>query len=292
MLTYPHLGLERNSIPELVDYLVQELDEAGSSLDGVSFDGRNAGRMSTPYAMAIKEKVLLFAASPLYNGNTDFSALRNSSGEPLVPQNNDIQKWKLAADAAKAIIDKYVPNTFSLFKVFNDDGSLNPYLSTRQVMLEDYNEEIIYARPLGANTYHYDVTPYHLGAAAEIRGGGALGATQEAVDAFFTANGRSIDDPQSGYIEEGFSNFQAPFDITARSTFNQWVDREPRFYTGITYNNSLWLVRDFGDIVTETWFKGNSGRQAGTNDYSATGYVVRKNVSLQDWRINLREVFL
>ncbi|MDD7887544.1 RagB/SusD family nutrient uptake outer membrane protein [Flavivirga sp. 57AJ16] len=287
------LGLERNSIPEVVDYIVSELDMVAAALEDVPFLENNFGRMSTPFAMIIKQKTLLFAASPLFNGNSDYSDFVNDNGEHLIPVNYDEQKWKLAADAAKAFIDKYVPGVFDLYRENNEDGSFNPFLSSRNVHIVDpglngANKEIIYARPGGGNTYHYDVTPYHFGSAPEVRGAGGLSATQEAVDAFFTSNGRSIDDPQANYEADGFSQFQAPYDFTSRSTYNPWTNREPRFYTSITYNGSLWLNRDFGDIITKTWYGGNSGRQVGTNDYPPTGYVVRKKLPLGDRRVNLR----
>ncbi|MEH6406223.1 MAG: RagB/SusD family nutrient uptake outer membrane protein [Leeuwenhoekiella sp.] len=284
------IGLKRNSIDEVSTYIINELDIASEKLRGINFRGSNAGRMSRPFAMVIKEKTLLFAASPLYNGNTDLASLINKEGEPLIPQTYNQEKWKSSADASKAIIDDYVPNTFKLYKEYNDDGSYNPYLSTRNVMTNDYNTEIIYALPQGDNSYHYDVTPYHLGAANEIRAAGGLSATQEMVDAYFTANGRSIDDPQSGYKETGFSDFQAPYDFTPRSTYNQWTNREPRFYVGITYNESLWFNRNYGDVITTTWYGGNSGRQAGTNDYPPTGYIVRKNLPVVPWYNNDRSI--
>lgn len=284
------LELERNSIPEVVNYIVSELDAGAAALDGVPFTGPNTGRMSKPFAMAIKEKTLLFAASPLFNGNPTLAELKNSEGENLAPQNYDINKWKQAADAAKAFIDEFVPGTYKLYKEYNSDGTYNPYLSTRNVMIEDNNSEMIYARPRGGIAYHYDCTPYHLGYPSEVRGAGGLSVTQEMVDSYFMANGRSIDDPQSGYQENGFSDFQAPFDFEQRRTYNQWVNREPRFYVGVTYNRSLWLNRNFGNIITTTWFGGNSGRQAGTNDYPPTGYIVRKNVPIGDWRNSNRTV--
>ncbi|PKD20386.1 glycan metabolism protein RagB [Salegentibacter salinarum] len=274
------LGLERNSIDAVTNYIVSELDKGAEALDGVNFDGQNAGRMSTPFAMAIKEKTLLFAASPLYNGNSDYSDLIDSEGNNLVPQSYDQQKWKKAADAAKAFIDKFVPSSFELYKEFNNDGSLNPFLSVKNSTLEDFNVEIIYAIPRGNNSYQYDVTPLHIGVAGNSpTGAGGLSVTQEMVDAFFTNSGRSIDDPQSGYRDSGFSDFQAPDDFAPRTTFNPWTNREPRFYAGVTYNNRLWLNRNFGDIVTTTWYSGNSGIQAGTNDYPPTGYIVRKKAA-------------
>ncbi len=272
------LALERNKIEDVVKYIVDELDKGADDLKGVSFRNGNAGRMSRPFALAIKEKVLLFAASPLFNGNTMFSDMKNSNGESLIPQSVNVDLWKDAAQAAKSFIDEYVPATFSLYKEYNGDGSLNPYLSTRNAMTKEWNKEMIYARPRGTNYLFYDMTPYHSGQADDVRGAGGLSVTQGMVDSYFTENGRSIDDPLSNYQETGFSDYMAPGDITQRSTFNQWVNREPRFYVGVTYNGSLWLCRTYGDIVTKTWYGGNSGRKVGTNDYPPTGYIARKNM--------------
>lgn len=276
-------GLQRATMDESVAYIVAELDKAASTLSGLEFRGANAGRMSRPFALAIKEKVLLLAASPLFNGNTDYADLRDSEGTHLINQTTDNNKWKLAADAAKAFIDEFVPTEFSLYTENNESGVFDPYLSTRNVMLKDWNSEIIYARTRASNYRQYEMTPYHNGYASEIKGGGALGATQEMVDSYFMANGRAIEDPTSGYQATGFSNFKAPYDFQERETFNQWVDREPRFYTGITYNNSLWMVRNYGDAITETWYGGNSGKEVGGNDYSTTGYIVRKDMVVDTW---------
>ncbi|UJH90667.1 RagB/SusD family nutrient uptake outer membrane protein [Antarcticibacterium sp. 1MA-6-2] len=272
------LGLQRNSIDEVTQYITSEMDIAIQDLENVSFEETSeAGRVGVPFAMFVKQKTLLFAASPLFNGNTQYSDFVNSEGENLIPQTYNEQKWKAAADVSKAFIEMFVPNKFRLYTEQNSDGSLNPYLSVRNVMITDFNEEIIYARPRGGDAYTYDITPYHLGADGCNRGGGGLSATQAAVDAFFTSNGRSIDDPQANYTEDGFSEFQAPFDFTTRTTYNPWTNREPRFYNSITYNGALWLNRGGGDIFTKTWYGGNSGRRAGTNDYPPTGYVVRKS---------------
>src|SRR5690606_9777117 len=106
------LGLRRNTLEECVNYIVSELDAGGEALANEAFKGDRAGRMSQPFAMAIKEKTLLFYASPLFNGNSDYAGLTNEEGVPLISQNYDVNKWKLAADVAKAFIDTYVPNTY------------------------------------------------------------------------------------------------------------------------------------------------------------------------------------
>ena len=270
----------RNTIEENVDYIVNELDAGADALTDVPFRGNVAGRMSRPFALAIKERVLLWAASPLFNGNTDYVDFTNADGEQLVPTTYDESKWQRAANAAKAFIDEFVPGQFDLYKVYNNDGSYNPYLSVRDVVVDDWNEEIIYAKPGFNRAYRSDAFPFHQGYPNEVRGGGRLAVTQDVVDAYFTANGRTIDDPQANYQQDGFVQFQAPFDYQQRETYAQWANREPRFYAGVTYNGSLWLDRNFGDVITTTWYNGNSGRGAGPNEYPLTGYIIRKRVIL------------
>ncbi|SHF96270.1 Starch-binding associating with outer membrane [Fodinibius roseus] len=268
----------RTPFDQGVNFVVNQLDSAAANLPATPPTNAYHGRMTKPYLQGVKVDLLLIAASPLFNGNTDYADLINPDGTQLVSQQYNESKWKRAADAAKEFIDAYVPGTFSLYRKNGPDGEFSPYLSTRDVVLDEWNREIIMARP-GATVDQYARYPYHSGEDGNNRGAGGLGATQSIVDAYFMENGRPIDDPQSGYQETGFSQFQAPYDTEERRTFNQWVNREPRFYVGITYNNSLWLNTDPEPIITETWFEGNSGQQIGGNDYTPTGYIVRKHAS-------------
>lgn len=278
------IHLPRSTFDASVEYIVSEFDEAMLDLPNVPANNDAYGRINRPYAMAIRSQVLLLAASPLFNGNTDYADLMNADGKHLISQTYDENKWSFAAESYRQFMTEFVPGTFDLYRKSNSDGQFDPYLSTRDVMLDEWNEEIIIARPFAdIGSRQYEMTPFHSGSVGEVRGSGGLGATQAMVDAYFMANGRSIDDPQSGYEESGFSSFRTPYDFMERETFNQWVDREPRFYTNITYDNTLWLNRNTGDIITRTWFEGNSGRKAGGNDYSPTGYIVRKNMGLGDW---------
>lgn len=194
-------------------------------------------------------------------------------------QSYDVNEWKKAADAAKSFITTY-PN-FTLFRKNDANGVFNPYLSCRDVMLTDWNSEVIFAYGDPAITILlYDMTPNHSNAPLSSKGGSFLSATQNAVDTYFTANGRSIDDPLFNYTSAGVSNFMSPYDDTERSVSNMYVNREPRFYVGITYNNSKWI--NFQDnIITNFEYNGNAGKAGiGNTDYSSTGYVVRKNMTV------------
>ncbi|SEW57494.1 RagB/SusD family nutrient uptake outer membrane protein, partial [Chitinophaga arvensicola] len=180
-------------------------------------------------------------------------------------------------------LDTYVPKYYDLYREQDDDPFTAAYLSCRNVMTTEWNKEWIYGRANSGSFMRYDRTPFHAGLSADEHGAGAHGATQAMVDAYFTKNGLPITDPAAGYTSAGFSSFQAPFDVTSRSTYNPWTNREPRFYVGITYNNSYWLYQTGGvTIVTNMEKSGNSGRDQSTSDVSPTGYVVRKDVAGND----------
>lgn len=285
--------IARSSMDECVNYIATELEQAAADLPVVPSNDNNYGRITKGIALAIRAQVYLLAASPLYNGNTDLASLVNKDGKQLVSQTYDANKWRVAADAYKAFITQFVPGTYDLYRVNNASGAFDPYLSCRNVFLEAWNKEVIFARPESSlSSRQYEMTPYHSGKNSESRGSGGLGATQNQVDAFFTANGRSIDDPASGYQRSGFSDFKAPGTDVVTSTYNQWVNREPRFYVNITYSGSVWLNTNNGTIITEFFNNGNSGKATGGNDYTVTGYVVRKAMGLGKWDENNRPVIL
>lgn len=271
--------LPRNSFDECITFITTELDIAYTDLPVTPVDDEY-GRITKGMAKAFKQQALHLAASPLFNGNRDLSGLINTDGTHLINQTYDINKWRASAEAAKDFIDEFVPTTYDLYVQPNADPFLQAYNSTRYVMSIEWNKEWIFARPASDNYTQYDRTPKHVGFTTDVQGGGALGATQKMVDAYFMANGKSIADPSSGYQPSGFPEYKAPFDTKARSTFAPWTNREPRFYVGITYNRSYWLNQgsNTNEVITVMELSGNSGRKQSTSDVSPTGYIVRKNV--------------
>lgn len=283
--------LPRNSIDECVKYITSELEAAAKDLPAVPANDDSYGRITKGIALAFSAQTRFLAASPLYNGNPDLAALKNKDGKQLVSQSADVNKWREAAEAYRAFIAQFVPGTYDLFKKNDASGNFDPYLSCRDVFLTDWNKEVILARPessIGAR--QYEMTPYHRGASSDSRGSGGLGATQGQVDAFFMANGKRIEDSGSGYLSTGFSSAATKY--TKAGIYNQWVNREPRFYVNITYNGSTWLNVNDGEITTQLYNTGNSGKATGGNDYCPTGYVVRKAMGLGKWDISNRPVIL
>ena len=286
-----NLQMPRSTYDSCTAYVTRELSAAAADLPVAyaSLD-QDGGRITKGVALAIRAQALMYAASPLFNGNTDYAGMKNKDGTPLISQTYDASKWAVAAAAYKDFIAEFVPSVYDL-NVETSGGVLDPYMSCKDAILKDWNKEVIFVRvPNSIGPWQYALTPFHNGAPGgnDSRGGTAIDPTQQMVDAFFMANGRSIDDPLSGYQSSGYSTFEAPLDDQARSIYNPWVGREPRFYVNITYSNSLWLNTQNGKIYTDFTYHGNSGHSQTANDYSRTGYVARKAMGFGKWDFNNR----
>ncbi|MBR5699553.1 MAG: RagB/SusD family nutrient uptake outer membrane protein [Bacteroidales bacterium] len=106
--------LDRATVDETVGFIVEELDKAIPDL-GYEVDDEglgmtlaaNKGRITKGAAMALKARVLLYAASPLYNGQNGagiYSGMTNREGKRIFPD-YDATKWDKAATAALDVIN-------------------------------------------------------------------------------------------------------------------------------------------------------------------------------------------
>ncbi|MFD2598043.1 RagB/SusD family nutrient uptake outer membrane protein [Sphingobacterium corticis] len=274
------LKLSRTPFDECIAFIVSELDIAYNDLPYLPANDE-FGRITKGIVKAYKAQALLLQASPLFNGNPDYASVANRDGTPLYSQSVDVAKWTEAANAAKAFLDEFVPNYYDLYTVTNADPFQAAYLACRNVMTVDWNKEWIFARSNSGNNMQYDRTPKHVGFPSAAQGGGAHGATQSIVDAYYMRNGLPIENAASGYVSSGFVSFRAPFDVANRTTYAAYTNREPRFYVGITYNGAYWLnqANSSTAVVSNFNYNGNSGRVQSTSDVTPTGYTVRKNVA-------------
>ena len=79
------LLLPRNSVDEIVNFIVTEFDRAAEDLPS-KYTQANLGRFDRGACKAFKAKVLLYAASPLFNCNETYAGVTNSDGKQLFPQ--------------------------------------------------------------------------------------------------------------------------------------------------------------------------------------------------------------
>lgn len=103
----------RPTMKEVVEFIANDCDMAADSLELTPWRNMNDafGRATKGAALALKSRLLLYAASPLY---VDFGDI-DEANKP-----SDATLWKAAADAAKAVIDlnqyKLAPAYDDLFK--------------------------------------------------------------------------------------------------------------------------------------------------------------------------------
>lgn len=96
------MNFPRNTFAETVSYIVQLLDEAIPDLNWKQTDNDD-GRMTKAGAMALKVRVLLFAASPTFNSATKWHPEAN---EYSCYGNYDKERWKAVIDAAEAFFSE------------------------------------------------------------------------------------------------------------------------------------------------------------------------------------------
>ena len=96
------LSAGRAPLSELVPFITGLCDEAAEVLP-VKWDKANTGRMTKGAALAIKARVLQFAARPLFNSATPY--LDNGEHNDLICFGNaDRERWKDAIDANEAVL--------------------------------------------------------------------------------------------------------------------------------------------------------------------------------------------
>ncbi len=267
------MNLPRSSYDECVDYIVGELDDIIDNerlpLHFTSQADKDYGRATLAMCMGLKSRVLLLAASPQFNGNPAYANVVNNDGKHLFATERDPEKWKRAVDAAKAIIDL---NIFDLYKEYHTDGTLDPYMSCRNVFLENWNSEVMMVRIYNnLSSWERSASP------RQFSGYESMGATQQLVDAFRMNDGSAITaEQEKGFSTQEYKDAKSGWVFAPAGTRNMFVNREPRFYVNICFNGAYWI----GDQKTriQLYYTGGSGKK-GTWDYPRSGYIAIKNVS-------------
>ena len=323
------LQLSRNTVDECFDFIVSELKGAQNDglLDDASTDKVSGyGRIDKAIAQAFIIEALTYRASWLFNGEcTYYSGLANTDGTKLFPNKPDEAtkraNWQKVIDECNTFFSNYGSRYHLMYT--NKDGvavsgpdseGFSPTESYRRAVrtlfseMGNNKEMIFYRLDNAAGTMQYDRMPNRSGNTTNYRGGSLLGATQEMVDAYFMSNGESpisgysadgvtpIINEKSDYVEEGVSTAEYKgIDGTLYApvgTRMMYVNREPRFYADITFSNSKWFEGTEGGYIVDFTYSGSCGKEQGSNDYTSTGYLVRKCMDSGDRNQNLVCVLL
>lgn len=297
---------ERNSVDECVDFIARELQTAIDSGDLLQRAGKaNLGRIDVATCLALKAKLYLYCASPLFNGNTDYASVKNNDGKQLFPQSVDNSKWTTAKEAYEKFLTFATGQGYKLTEVYVD-GKLDPYASCRAIgefftTTWEAADELIFVKLRDLYDYTYWTCPkFTTYDDTDVTGGGGFYPTQEMVDMFFTKDGVPVEIAAAGVPgendfvgEEEYYDPNNPSRLFYNSTtytekgakvrsrvLKQWKDREPRFYVNITYNGSIWLNEGKYNEKMRTDFtngaNGTCGKSKASGDCPDSGYLIRR----------------
>lgn len=237
------VNIPRDTFADCVDFIVEECDKAILYLPDQEEQAR-WGRASKVGAMALKSRILLYAASDLFNGPDITGADNKLAGYGTY----SMERWEDAADAAFDIIKDFYPGTVDLY---SGDGTnyILRYRKTFTVVMHVNNKEWLFIRTRPSdNNLEKDNAPIGF-----TNANGGVAPSQNLVDAYEMKNGKGIFESGSGYDD------QKPY-----------LNRDPRFDATIYYNGvSVWSRA----IKTSL-----GGADSGFDnvDGTKTGYYLRK----------------
>lgn len=292
----------REKVDDCFSYILGLLDEVIES-NGLPNIIQNQtsemGRFTSPAAYMLKAKVLLYWASPLFNGNTDYNSFLDSNGKPFFNQTYDPTRWTNAAEACKEAIDiceaagirLYQTTDIVLTKKVSDETKLVQTL--RGVVSDRWNCELVWGNssyPVNSGLQGQCVA--YLEQPTSLDYGTKMSVPISTVDLFYSKRGVPIEeDTEYDYArrfdvrvgDEGHKYYIHKGERTAAMNF----DREPRFYSTLAFDRGKWYgnsYKNYPDDDAECLYPknrfGEFSSVANPGNYNATGYWPKKLVSI------------
>ncbi len=233
-------SIEKTSFEDVIEFIVDECDECVDNLPAtyVTVAGAEIGRVTSGFAMAVKAKALLYAASELHNPTMD------------------TDKWERAAAAAYAIT-LHERSEGTLEYSLDSNGAIwGNDVTSREIVLARMNSQ--------SNTFELYNFPVRF--TNDNRSGSIYGVfpTQNLVDTFQTSDGYTVTLSDDGEWE-----------CSASSVFDPsrpYANRDPRFARTVLSNGD-----SFKDETIEV-FEGGADDYAADMGGSVTGYFLRKYI--------------
>lgn len=287
--------IKRRPVDECVDYIAALLDESYSSLPAI-INNRNdeLGRITRPINRAVKAKLLLMAASPLFNGNPDYASFANTDGELLFSAAASMEKWERAADAAKEAIDESEAAGHKLYYYRTPEFEMTDtsmiQMSIRGAVTERWNDEVVWGLSNSrAGTLQRAAQPLLHADMGVNSAYASLAPTLKVVQQFYSDHGVPIEEDKTRDFSQIDQlriatsaervNFEERYE-TARLNY----DRENRFYASVGFDGGKWLTADLPtrrdyEAYTVKAKVGQISAGATFGLYSETGYYSKKLVN-------------
>ena len=285
----------RNTVDECFDYIVSTIDEAMPDLPIRVSNVNELGRVDQVIAAALKSRVLLYAASPLFNGNSEYySTLKDNKGRTLFNTAYDAEKWKLAADAAKEAIDLAESSGLSLYE-FTDEApafdsalidipEIKALYNYRYMFTEKWNSELVWGQSNPLTSEWWSFQAASLMKSPESSSNEAawnwVSPSLRMVENYYTANGLPIDQDNSFDYDNRYNIVSIPsaeqyHAQLGQATMALHLQREPRFYASIGFDrgfNRTWSTR----FNLKMRYGETHGKKNESNDNLLTGYALKK----------------
>lgn len=250
--------IPRSTYAECVDYLVSELDAVKSQLPAPGdYADVDFGRVTAGACMALKSRILLLAASPLFNGGSIATdpELASIVSYPVY----GVDKWQKAAQAAQELMQS---EYYSLY----EDNVTRPGNGFFQVFLERNNPEYIFAFLRAPNR---EMESYYNPPSR----GGVRGTmpTQNLVDAFPMKDGKfPVKDGVPPAIGE-------PSQYDYHLNPDPYQNLDPRFYFTVIHNGATWFqTTSNGQAPVNIYLNAPTDGYNTTTGPNFTGYYCRK----------------
>lgn len=260
----PELEAPRDSFETILEFIVTECDTAAELFKNLRAEdatryglyGNNFGRANEGAAKALKAKVLLMAASPLFNRPSD-SPQQYDSGDLNVAlwrySDYDLERWDRAAQALKEVID------LGFYDLYRAKSGTKTAYETLFCVRAPIEEAIFsYLRGPSIDIY-YNNLPFDF---MLVRGKGTPVCynlpTHDLVMAYEMENGMLPEQEGSGY-----------------RPLNPFAGRDPRLNATIWHDESVFCNIRFDTWHREVTSEKSDGKHYITG-YARTGYFLRK----------------
>jgi len=269
-LNTPDFSIARNTYAECVDAIVSDLDSAALLLDGKTL---GLGRATKEAAMALKSRVLLYAASDLHDiptAKTKSSVISGFANPELLgyTSGDRISRWTAARDAAKAVIDlgKF-GYKLDLTAPSPKDVAIADYTNVYLSRNGGEKETILAKYYVNASTDDWGSWYVRNQSMNGYHGWTSTEPTQNLVDDYEMMDGTKFD-------------WNNPAEAAA-----PYENRDPRFYASIFYDGAKWKPRTTDGAGTDPYGEVQFGTyEVGTAGSAATYFGLdTRNSSIENW---------
>lgn len=285
----------REPVDEVVNYISNLLDESLENLPlQIMDEASELGRITQPIAKAVKAQLWMLAASPLFNGNIDYSDLKDNQGRQLFPSVVDESKWQKAADAALDAIQTAEEAEHSIYyfkEVARISDATRKLLDIGEAVTERWNKEIIWGSTRDVGNLQTNAMAKH-SKGNNWNARSVLGPTLSVAEAFYSENGVPISEDNSEFWTTNYANRYKYETITDEGNNKYYFElggetallhmhREPRFYASLAFDRGTWYGAGFGEDTQANLAKYHFRAKEysgiiSSEDYSYTGYLNKK----------------